>query len=45
MPTLRDQQPIVRWPIDETMLLIDPPRPPAAQVAPQRLGFADALKR
>jgi hypothetical protein len=44
MATLRDQEPIFRRAIDKAMLLIDPPRPPAAQLAPQRLRFADALK-
>ncbi len=45
MAALRDEEPIFRRAIDEAMLLVDSPRPPATQFAPQRLRFADALKR
>lgn len=49
IPALRHLQrlrlPTARHAIHQPVLLIDPPRPPARQIAAERLGLAGALER
>ena len=45
MPALGDQQTLFARAVNEAMLRIDASRPPAPQLAAQRLRFTDALER
>jgi hypothetical protein len=40
-----DDQLIIGHAVDETMLVVDPPRPEPGEVAPQRLRLSNTLER
>jgi len=45
IPGLNDDQFIIRRPVGEPVLVVDPPGPEAGQVPAQGLRLANALKR
>src|SRR5208282_4146548 len=42
---LRNQKPIIRWLVNKTVFLRQPPRPPAGQLPPRRFGLAGPGER